>query len=106
MFDEKSPDYNAEVSEQAAQIMRNSLQIDENTGQIIGSSVSPYQLYKTIAAASQASAKTAQVKAQKSVQQMLSHADTPSGGQGREKTYQRMSLSEKEAYLRRKGHDV
>lgn len=106
MFDSQSPEFNEEVAAQADQIMSAALQFDQQTGQIIGTSVSPYQLYKSLAVAAQSSARAAQIKGQKATEKMLSQADRVTGGQGKDKSYDKMSLSEKEAYLRRKGHDV
>lgn len=78
MFNPQSPQYKPEVAEQAAQILQNALQYDQNTGQITGSNISPYQLYKTIASAQQAAAVENQVKGQRSAEQMLAAAEPQS----------------------------
>lgn len=84
MFDPQSPQYKPEVAAEAAQILGNSLVQDPNNGQIIGSNVSPYQLYKTIAKASEASAVENQIKGQQSTEKMLASVDAPSSAAPKE----------------------
>lgn len=106
MFDEQSPEYNKELASQADALLGQNLVFDPNTGQIIGANISPYQIYKTIHDA-HASAKVAgEITGQKNTEKMLARADTVSGVQSRGKSYEKMSLEEKEAYLRKKGHDI
>lgn len=104
--DEKSPDYNEELAREADQILKENLVVDPNTGQIIGSRISPYKLYKSYDVATKASQRKAQIQGQKSVEKMMAAADPTTGGRGAEKTFSKMSLEEKAAYLRKKGHDV
>lgn len=107
MFDETSPEYEPALAKEVDQILAQSLQFDKRTGQIIGSSISPYQLYKSHAKAAKAYAAKAEVKAKKDTATMLTNADRPTGGKGKAAVpFERMSLKQQEAYLRKKGHDV
>lgn len=78
IFNPGSPEFRPEVASGAAELLRSNLQFDPNTGELIGSNVSPYQLYKTIASASQASAVENQIRGQKSAEQMLASAEPQS----------------------------
>jgi hypothetical protein len=78
MFNPESPEYRPEVANQAAQLVQQSIQTDPNTGQIIGSNIPIYQLYKTIANANQAAAVESQIKGQRSAEQMLAAAEPQS----------------------------
>lgn len=106
MFDAESPEYNPEVASQVDQLLSKNLVFDPNTGQVIGSHVSPYQLYKTVALSAQAGATTGQLKAQKATEKMLASADTPPSAQQGNVPYEKLSLEEKAAYLRKKGYDI
>jgi hypothetical protein len=77
-FNPDSKDYDVELSNEAAQLLRQNLILDPNTGQVIGSNVSPYQLYKTLDRASGISGQKGQLKGQQSTEQMLANADTNS----------------------------
>lgn len=79
MFDSESPEYNKEIAAQVDQLLGQNLVFDPNTNQIIGSNVSPYQLYKTIADASRASEVNGQVKGQQASNKMQSRVDSTSG---------------------------
>lgn len=76
IFNPTSEQYRPEVAAKAAQLLQANLIIDQNTNQVIGSNVSPYQLYETIAAASQASAVQGQIEGQRATEQMLANADS------------------------------
>lgn len=78
MFDENSKDYNKEIAAQADEILGANLIKDPNTGQIIGSHISPFKIYQTIASATQIAGAKAQDKAQKATETMLANADTSS----------------------------
>lgn len=78
MFNPENKDYDEELAGEAAQLLQSNLILDENTGQIIGSNVSPYQLYKTIARATGISAAKGQIKGQEDTEKMLANADTGS----------------------------
>lgn len=77
MFDSQSPEYNPSVAQQVDQMLAQNLIVDQNTGQIIGSHVSPYTLYKTVADAAKFSAAQSAAKSQKAVETMQSQADIP-----------------------------
>lgn len=70
--------YDAELADQAAELLQANLIYDPNSNQIIGSNVSPYKLYQTIARASESSAVKGQLKAQEATEKMLANADTSS----------------------------
>lgn len=106
MFDETSPEYNREIAAEVDAILAKSLQFDPNTGQVIGSTISPYQLYKSHAVAAKASALKAETTAQRNVEKMLNNSDPTTGGKGTTVPFEKMSLAQQEKYLRDKGHDV
>lgn len=106
LFDKDSPEYNAEVASEVDKVLEGILEIDPQTKQVVGSRLSVYQLYKSFAAAAKANAVKAETKAQKNVESMLKNADPTTGGKGQTKSFESMSLSEQEAYLRRKGYDI
>jgi hypothetical protein len=70
-----NPAYDAELAGEAAQLLQANLITDPNTGQVIGSNVSPYQLYKTLARASGISTVKGQEKGQAAIQEQLANAD-------------------------------
>src|SRR3990167_4841028 len=76
MFNSESESYDKELAEEAAELLQANLIYDQNTGQVIGSNVSPYQLYKTLARASGISATKGQIKGQQATEKMLANADT------------------------------
>lgn len=106
MFDSTSDKYNPEIAQQVDQILGKSLEFDPRTGQVINSRVSPYQLYKSFHDTYMASEARGRVQGQKATEQMLSQADNAGGAPQADKSFSQMNLKEKEAYLRRKGHDV
>lgn len=75
-FNPDSKEYDKELSLEAAELLQQNLVIDQNTGQVIGSNVSPYQLYKTLARASGISGTKGQLKGQQDTEKMLANADT------------------------------
>ncbi len=92
MFDETSKEYNPDVAAQAEALLGENLirsttipEIDPKTGQptglgqIIGSNISPYKLYKTIADSARAYGVKAQVSAQRATEKMLANADVTGG---------------------------
>lgn len=79
LFNPDSPQFKPEIHARAAQLLSQNLIRDQNTGQVIGSNVSPYQLYQTIDEAYQASAVENQIKGQQATNKMLANADVPSG---------------------------
>lgn len=77
-FNEDSSEFNKELAQEAATLLEAGLIRDLNTGQVIGSNVSPYQLYKTLARASGISEAKGQIKGQQSTEKMLANADNAS----------------------------
>lgn len=75
MFDQNSPDYNEVITKATDAILDKSLEKDNVTGRIIGSRVSPYQLYSTIAQVYNLAKQTGEAEARKSVQMMMNSAD-------------------------------
>jgi hypothetical protein len=81
-----SADYEEEIAAEAAQLLESNLIIDPHTQQVIGSNVSPYQLYKTIDRAHKSSTIKGQIKGREDTEAMLANADTPSGAAPIKKT--------------------
>lgn len=78
IFDSNSKDFNPTLAAQADGLLKQSLIFDE-AGQLVGSSISPYQLYKTIADSTQANAAQHEAAAQKATEQMLANVDAGGG---------------------------
>lgn len=77
IFDDNSPDYDEDLAVQTGELLEANLIRDPNTKQVIGSNISPYKLYKTIASAAAASTAKGQLKGQKDTENMLANADSP-----------------------------
>jgi hypothetical protein len=73
-----SSEYNEELAMEASELLKANLIYDPNTGQEIGSNVSPYQLYKTLNKAAGISQAQGQLKGQQATEKMLANADAPS----------------------------
>lgn len=73
-----SEQFNKELSTEAAQLLQANLIIDTNTSQVIGSNISPYQLYKTLNSAAGISAVQGKIEGQKATETMLANTDTAS----------------------------
>jgi hypothetical protein len=67
--------YKKELAEEAAALLQSNLITDPNTGQVIGSNISPYQLYKTLDRASGISAVQGQIQGQQAAEQQLANVD-------------------------------
>ena len=78
IFDPESDQYNAELAQAADELMKNSLVMDEKTGQIIGTRVSPYKLYSTIAHAKASGDAAGKTSGRKAALDMLNNADVSS----------------------------
>lgn len=76
IFNPESDQYEKELAEEAGNLLQANLITDPNTRQIVGSNVSPYQLYKTLAKAHGISAVKGQMKGQQDTAKMLANADT------------------------------
>lgn len=79
IFNPDSADFDKELADEAATLLDANLIRDPNSNQIIGSNVSPYQLYKTLARASTVSSVKGQLQGQKDAETMLANADSASG---------------------------
>lgn len=75
IFNPDSTEYDKELAQEAAGLLQANLILDPNTSQVIGSNVSPYQLYKTLARASGISVTKGQIKGQQDTEAMLANAD-------------------------------
>lgn len=78
MFNKNSPEYKPEIAAKADIILGQSLIFDQNTGQVIGSNVSPYELYQSFADVARLNEAAGQQKGQKAVETMLSRSDSAS----------------------------
>ena len=76
IFNPDSKEFSKDLSDEAADLFNDSLIRDENTGQVIGSTLSPYKLYKALAASNNVSAQNGQLAGQKARDEMLARADT------------------------------
>lgn len=86
IFNPESKEFDQELAEEAAGLLQANLIIDPNTEQVIGSNVSPYQLYKTLARASGISATRGRQQGQQDAETMLANADNaPSTSPPKEK---------------------
>lgn len=78
IFDPDSKEYDAELTQMADDIMRKQLIIDEKTGQVIGTRVSPYELYSVIARAKSSGNVAGKTSGRKSALDMMNNADVAS----------------------------
>ena len=77
-FNPSNEQFDSELAAGAAELLEESLIRDPNSNQIIGSHISPYKLYKTLAIAQGISVEKGQLKGQADAEKMLANADTPS----------------------------
>lgn len=77
IFDESSKDYIPTLASQVDQQLKNVLVLDPNTGQLIGSRESPYNIYKTAYEAYNLGRTQAAANGQKAVSRMMNQADIP-----------------------------
>lgn len=75
MFDANSDQYDERLAAEANKILETSLIRDPNTGRIIGSRVSPYDIYSTIANAITAGKTQGEVASRKATQKMMRSVD-------------------------------
>ncbi len=75
MFDEQSSSYNEELAKQADQIANGLIVKDEQTGEIIGSRGSIYDVYATIANAAQSAETSGKIAGRKAAVDMMNSAD-------------------------------
>jgi subtilase family serine protease len=85
IFDPDSAEYRPEIAASAAKILKANLVTDPNTGQVIASNVSPYELYQSFAEAVRLSAEQGQIKGQQATERMLARVDsTPNAAPAKE----------------------
>ena len=75
MFDEQSPSYNQKLTEQANRIAEGLIVKDNNTGEIIGSRGSIYDVYAVIAEATKSAEMDGKIAGRKAVATMMNSAD-------------------------------
>lgn len=75
MFDADSPSYNAELAAQADQIAGNLIIQDQNTGEIIGSRGSVYDVYAAIANAAKSAEANGKIAGRQATMDMMNSAD-------------------------------
>ena len=78
IFDPESDQYNPELTAAADEIMQSSLIVDDNTGQVIGSRLSPYQVYSAIAKAKASGDVAGKTSGRKAALDMMNNADVSS----------------------------
>lgn len=74
----ESADYNKDLAGEAAELLGQNLIVDPNTNQVIGSNVSPKQLYKTLDRARGLSTVEGQLKGQADTEKQLASVDAGS----------------------------
>ena len=75
MFDEKSDSYNQQLAEQANQIAQNLIITDNQTGEIIGSRGSIYDVYALVANAAKTAETTGRIAGRRAAVDMMNSAD-------------------------------
>jgi len=78
MFDQNNAEYNADIAKGVDELLGRSLEFDQNTGQVVGSKVSPYTLYQLVGDAFNQGKSSGQIAGQKATEKMIAAADTPS----------------------------
>lgn len=106
MFDEQSPDYDPELAASADELLGANIVQEQGTGRIIGSNVSPYKIYQTVAKAAEKSRVAGQIKGQQATERMLASVDGTGSSQKGETSFEKLSTAEMAARLRKAGHDV
>jgi len=85
MFDESKPEYNKALAQQADALLGQQLVFNDQN-EVIGSRMSPYQIYQTIAEANSLGATKGEIEGQKATTQMLSRTDTVPGAAQKDNT--------------------
>lgn len=106
MFDETSKDYDPALSAKVDTLLGANLVTEEGTGRIIGSRISPYELYQTVYEAQQAGRTAGQINGQRATEKMLASVDGTGSSQQGDTAFEKLSVAEMAAKLRRSGHDV
>lgn len=74
----QSENFKEELANEASQLLQANLIIDPNTNQVIGSNISPYQLYKTLDRASGIERANGQIEGQQATEKQMANADPAS----------------------------
>lgn len=106
MFDETSKEYDAELASEVDEILGANLVIEQGTGRIIGSRVSPYKIYQSHVKAAERARTQGQLNGQRATEKMLASVDGAGSSQQGDVSFEKMNLAEQAAWLRRNGHDV
>ena len=113
MFDSQSAEYQnlptgmKQVVQAADQVLEAAKIVDQNTGEIIGSNISPYALYQAIGLAFQQGQSAGNVKGQQTTAQMLARADSMGASAPQKETpFANLSASEMRERLMKKGYDI
>lgn len=78
IFNEQSPEYNPQIAQQVYQIAEQSLIKDPRTGDVIGSNIPIYSIYKTVNDSYKLAAASGQAKQQRATESMLRNTDVSS----------------------------
>jgi len=123
LFNETSPEYNAELAADYNQLLGDNLLyrftdgkvytantlitngINPETQTLVDTYTSPYQLAKTVANAYNKAAVKAQIKGQRATEKMLSQSDTPSSAPVKQSPSSEKAMSANE-YIKAKGLEV
>lgn len=111
MFDETSKDYDPVQAAKVDALLGKNLVWEtdaegKQTGRVIGSQVSPYELYQTVHDAVQSGKTAGQVNGQRATEKMLAQVDGTGSNQKGEGSFDKLSTAEMAERLRRAGHDV
>ncbi len=79
MFDPNSDEYDKDLASQADRLLDAAIIRDSNTGRIMGSQISPYELYATIANAAGTAKTRGEVAGRKAAQKMMASVDVVGG---------------------------
>lgn len=79
MFDQNSEEYDKDLAERADQLLNGAIVRDPKTGRIIGSQVSLYALYSTIAHAAGVAKTRGEIAGKKAAQKMMASTDIVGG---------------------------
>lgn len=105
MFDAENKDYNPELTTLADGLLSDSLLKDPNTGDPVGSKISPIKLYQTIATVYEQGVRAGQLKGQQSASKMISQSDVPSSAPSRRTKADEQAMSPND-YAKAKGLEV
>lgn len=103
---EKKDAYDPILVKQADTLLANNTVYDQKTGYPIGARQSIYQIYEALNVARTQNMQQAEADARRAAEQQRDNLDVVGTGASTAKSYSKMSLAEKEAYLKKRGHDI